>query len=44
MSSICKECSTIKPVKTSQAKLDATTNCKALLFKNRLKRILLALQ
>ena len=44
MSNICKECSTIKPVKKSQAKIDAPAKAKALLSKTHPKRILLALQ
>ena len=44
MSNICKECSTIKPVKKSQAKIDAPAKDKAPLSKSHPKRILLALQ
>ena len=44
MSNICKECSTIKPVKKSQAKIDAPAKAKAPLPKTHPKRILLALQ
>ena len=40
----CKECSTIKPVKKSQAKIDAPAKAKAPLSKTHPKRILLALQ
>ena len=43
-SNICKECSTIKPVKKSQAKIDAPAKAKAPLSKTHPKRILLALQ
>ena len=44
LSNICKECSTIKPVKKSQAKIDAPAKAKAPLSKTHPKRILLALQ
>ena len=37
LSSICKECSTIKPVKKSQAKIDAPAKAKAPLSKLTLK-------
>ena len=44
LSNICKECSTIKPVKKSQAKIDAPAKAKAPLSKTHPKRISLALQ
>ena len=44
LSNICKECSTIKPVKQSQVKIDAPAKGKAPLSKTHRKRILLALQ
>ena len=44
LSNICKECSTIQPVKKSQAKIDAPAKDKVLLSKNHPKRILVALQ
>ena len=44
LSNICKECSTIKPVKKSQPKIDAPAKAKASLSKTHSKKILLALQ
>ena len=44
LSNIYKECSTIKPVKKSQAKIDDPAKAKAPLSKTHPKRILLALQ
>ena len=44
LSNICKECSTIKPVKKSQAKIDAPVKAKPPLSKTHPKRTLLALQ
>ena len=44
LSNICKECSTIEPVKKSQAKIDALAKGKAPLSKTHPKRILLVLQ
>ena len=44
LSNICKECSTVKPVKKLQAKIDAPVKGKAPLSKTRPKRILLALE
>ena len=44
LSNISKECSTIKPVKKSQAKIDAPAKAKAPLSETHPKRILLALQ
>ena len=44
LSNIFKKCSTIKPVKKSQAKIDAPAKAKAPLSKTHPKRILLALQ
>ena len=44
LSNICKECSTIKSVKKSQAKIDAPAKAKAPPSKTHPKRILIALQ
>ena len=44
LSNICKECSTIKPVKKSQAKIDAPVKANAPLSKTHPKRTIIALQ